>query len=247
MVFSQVFFSVCIVVLMFSGYWCTNRLTGAGVGTIVVSTSLWTITVDVECRSNFIEEAVCRQTWINIQGSRPLYEMQGHACSLVPSACDVLRRIFESSLVLVFFMVFAAICQLTSAFFLYSYSYTTAHPKLREYSSLLVWLGPMIMLAGLTVWSFLVPDLGELPHSMTNLAHMVGLGGVLGYHKVHDIQMGRSWFAAVALELCLIIQGAFWKTFFFESENEDEVIWEEVRQKQYIESLDYETFDDFKA
>jgi len=247
MVFAQVFFAVCMVVLMSGGYWCTNRLTGAGVGSVVISSSLWTITVDVECRSNVLEEAACRRTFAKIQGSRPLYEMQGHACTLVPSACDVLRRIFESSLVLVFFMVFAAICQLTSAFFLYSYSYTTAHPKLREYSTVLTWLGPMILLVGLTVWSFLAPDLGEIPASLTNIAAMADVAGILGYHKVHDIQFGRSWFAAVALEICLIIQGIFWNTFFSESENEDEVIWEEVRQKQYIESLPYETYDGFKA
>jgi len=247
MVCSQVFFSICIVVLMVTNGWCVNRITGLGTGSVVVSTSLWSITVDAECRSNPIEAGICRQTFAKIQGSRPLYEMQGHACTLVPSACDVLRRVFETSIILVFFMVLAAICQLTSAYFLYSYSYTTAHPKLREYSTLLCFIGPLLLMAGLTIWTLLIPDLGELPSSVTNLAAMANLAGLFGYQKVHDIQYGRSWFAALALNACLIIQGFFWRTFFFESDNEDEIIWEEIRQKRYIESLDYEELDYLKA
>eukprot|EP00441_Pelagodinium_beii_P044107 CAMPEP_0197651992 /NCGR_PEP_ID=MMETSP1338-20131121/34178_1 /TAXON_ID=43686 ORGANISM="Pelagodinium beii, Strain RCC1491" /NCGR_SAMPLE_ID=MMETSP1338 /ASSEMBLY_ACC=CAM_ASM_000754 /LENGTH=345 /DNA_ID=CAMNT_0043226771 /DNA_START=53 /DNA_END=1090 /DNA_ORIENTATION=- len=237
MVFSQVFFAVCLGVLMTTSRWCTNLFTGPGIGTITVSASLLEITVDVDCTSNWLESAACKKTFINIKGTTNLFKSQGQACALIPSTCQVLSRLYASNLALIAFFSGAILSLLFAAFFLYSYAFTSAHPKLRQSANVLVWLGPILAAGGMLLWTLLTPDLAEIPSSLTNLGSMLGLGALAEFRGVHSWQYGRSWFGALTVCILLMIQGVFWQTFFERSNNEDDIIWEEVRQKAYIEGM----------
>eukprot|EP00438_Fugacium_kawagutii_P027069 Skav214860 [mRNA] locus=scaffold16:504019:531885:+ [translate_table: standard] len=184
--------------------WASKEFTGFGAGLISMQTSLFNLHIDVECDKSLVVEAgLCKRMMKPFAGDHDMQRTQGNSCALVPSACEVLTRCYTASIPLFGCIALCVLTSYAAAFCLFAYSKSSADPALRLWAGSFTLVTPILATAGIVSWALLMPDLGEIPRSWTQLADGLGFGGSLGIKKpVIFSSAGRSSSLASLLRTC---------------------------------------------
>lgn len=216
------FTSVLTTVTMFGNSWATVSFVGAGVKMFSISTSLFTIDVDIMCGKNWLEDQLCSVIQ-KMHGRHSIHDAQQLSCAMTDHACSVMDRMYYASFIIFFFHTVAIICNLCAALFLYYYWNGEATEKVRQYALRFFFFAPFSMLAGTAGWSMVCPDLGQLPMAWTHATSMITGGhNLFGYTEVPTFPFGWCWTLSWIIFVLMSLQLMAWACCFREHQTEDE-------------------------
>lgn len=219
--------------------WGSKEFTGLGVGLVTMHSSLFSMKIDISCDKSFmLEEGLCKKVLKPFEGTHDLQRVQGNACALVPSACEVLGRCYYASIPLFICIALSVLSSFSAAFCLFTYSKSVADPALRQWANAFTLATPVLATGGIVTWAVMMPDLGEIPRSWSTLAMGFGLSDAFGYTETRDFQFGWTFFAACIIDFCMIITGFIWFCMFRRSDDEDEVIQQAAKDKAFCDELE---------
>lgn len=220
------------LISVFGRSWSYKQFVGMGIKIFTIRSSLFWISIDIECGKNWLEDGLCK-VGARMNGEFSLHEGVGVACSAAgPTACDVMNRMYQCSFIMFITYLFAILCNLTGCFFLRYYWYVEHRAQIRIWAQTMLMLAPVISGIGIVAWSFVVPDLGELPRSWN--AYQTAMAGntLFGYHEVHDFRYGSSWAFAVVTWVVSSLLLVVWPA-FFQKHHEEEGAEDEAERKKY--------------
>lgn len=224
-----------LAVPMLGGSWNYRSFVGLGLKIMNIKTSLFYITVDIQCGKNFIEDVLC-QAGDRVNGVHSLHQAQAMSCAISNSACEVMSRIYAARLI-VFLSFSASIVMLgLSAYFLYYYWFIESAPKIRAWGTTLNTMAPFVGMFGMAFWSLYVPDLADLPKGWTASTSILQGYSLFGWHAIQAFPFGWCYImsAIVYLEMCVFL--CIWPWFFRESINEEKWKDEQEKQKDELEA-----------
>jgi len=233
--------TILLLVPLFGTSWKSKQLVGFGVRTMYLSSDIFMLELDVNCgKWNVIEEMVCK-SFSQLSGRHTLHSSLQKACNLNGKACSVMTNVYTGSILLFGFFFLAVVFLLvgTVLLFIYWYSEPTTKAKLaarRCYSCC-----PVMVLAGIVVWSAITPDLDEIPRALTNSLGMLGGdNGIFSIKETNSFQYGWCWFAAIVAFIMVCVQRLCWYGLFVDHPDEvDEDAAEaerEERREEMVES-----------
>mmetsp|Transcript_135 Transcript_135/g.369 ORF Transcript_135/g.369 Transcript_135/m.369 type:complete len:367 (+) Transcript_135:64-1164(+) len=200
--------------------WHDKAFVTAGAKMFRLSTSLHKVNISVLCGKNSLEDRLCNLLH-KAHGEYDLRALMDYACltrtgaalkisfTMGPMLCDMMKREFYVALVPLIAFPLVSILYLLAVFFLYFY-YETSHKRIhRSTGMMLLTIAPVIGLTAWLIFTFVAPDLSELPLAVTGgasspLALLFTAGGQdssgLGT-EVAQVDYGRGWFMTI---MCLV-------------------------------------------
>jgi len=218
--------------------WGSKEFTGLGVGMVYMRTSLFKLDLHISCdKSLILEQKACEKLVAkHFEGEFDLHAAQGNACSLNPSACDVLSRTYLASFPLFLAIGLAVLSSFAGAFCLFTYSKAEADPALRSWSVVFILATPAIATGGIVAWAILMPDLGEIPTSWTMLVGSLAPG--LTHSETRDFQFGWTFFAACLIDFAMMILGMIFICMFKASDDEETVALQKEKDRAFADALE---------
>jgi len=239
------FFGILLGLLLIGDSWSVKRITGTGIGMLTMRTSLLSLTIDLDCRKSFFLESWTCKNFLGAQGVHSFLDATGATCA-VPvigsSMCGVMSQAYHVSFLIFGSFTSAAVCNFFAAFFLWQY-YEMHHPHLRNWASSLIAAGTGIACLGLILWTLSMPDLGDIPRAISSGTSAL-TGGLVGFRDLVGFQFGWTWFAACFMCLLMLVQSVLWYCFFMQKDDEEEVLYNDELQKDYIASLEANGYAD---
>eukprot|EP00930_Biecheleria_cincta_P075367 TRINITY_DN6252_c0_g1_i3.p1 TRINITY_DN6252_c0_g1~~TRINITY_DN6252_c0_g1_i3.p1 ORF type:complete len:351 (+),score=75.19 TRINITY_DN6252_c0_g1_i3:128-1180(+) len=240
-----VLFGILLGLLLIGDSWSSKKITGTGIGMLTMRTSLLYLTIDLDCRKSFyLETLTCKQL-LGAQGVHSFLDASGATCA-VPfigsSMCSVMTQAYHVSFVILGSFTIAVLCNFFAAFFLWQY-YQLHHPHLRKWASSLTAASTGIACLGLFLWTLTMPDLADIPRAITSGSAAL-TGGLVGSRELNGFQFGWTWFAACFVCLLMLVQCVLWYCFFMPKDDEEEILFNEELQKDYIASLEAHGYAD---
>mmetsp|Transcript_44492 Transcript_44492/g.102693 ORF Transcript_44492/g.102693 Transcript_44492/m.102693 type:complete len:413 (+) Transcript_44492:83-1321(+) len=233
---------------LFLSGWHDKAFLATGVKQMRIRTSLTTFNISVLCGKNSIEDRVCHLLQ-KADGEYPLRELMDYACLTRSSAagmfgfpfgqmlCEMMKKEFYVSVMPMIVFPLVSILYLLAMFFMYFY-FESSHRQIHRTTGMtLLTIAPVIGLTGWLVFTFVAPDLSELPIALTGgpgspLAMLAQAGGGDGSGlgaEVNQVDFGRAWFMTI---LCLVWSGlTVVFTYNFMEAREDELIGEEKEEE----------------
>jgi len=222
---------VLLITAMFGTSWSAKTMVGFGVKNLYIQTDIFTMSVDVTCgKWNAVEEFVCDR-FKHIQGKHTLHSAVQNACSLNDLACNTMDYIYWASIVLFTFFFFGVGLLIVGDIFLLFYWYSAPLPKVRQIARNSFVFSMVTVGTGIFMWSFLVPDLDEIPRSWTHgMGLLGGDNGIFSLKETNDFQFGWCWILGIFAVFMLLVQNFLWfYMFIYHPGEEDAVQNEEAR------------------
>jgi hypothetical protein len=245
------------LVPLFGNKWYTKMFNGFG--HLIVTISLWSINVVVECKMmdwGFGLDKVVMADYdpnyrictviSHLNGTHSLTDIKNLACALPgPAAqtCDVTATLWWTSYMLIFAFSVSAISSLFGSLFLYYYWYVD-HLKMVRYWAM-GWYGasPFLGVVCFAFYNVIAPDVGQLPRAWTSgiqvakgAAQLYGLGEInpIG-EDVFWNKFGWCWFfmyITIAFSLATLV---VWGMFFIKHSGEDQAELRAAEEEVEIE------------
>eukprot|EP00929_Paragymnodinium_shiwhaense_P022709 TRINITY_DN14433_c0_g1_i1.p1 TRINITY_DN14433_c0_g1~~TRINITY_DN14433_c0_g1_i1.p1 ORF type:complete len:355 (-),score=33.03 TRINITY_DN14433_c0_g1_i1:37-1101(-) len=215
----------CVMVPVFGPSWGQARFTGIGVALIDIRTSMFTITVEMNCEKNAIENAMCEAAR-GMEGHHYLHSARSLACAISTNACSTMGQIFWTAFIIFSTFSLAFIFHMLAALFLFYYWYEKPLAKVRNWAVAFFMAAPMITAVGLGAWSAITPNLADLPRGWNPL-------GFAGYRAASaECPFGWCWWWSVAAIVVSLLTVTLIPCFLHPHESEEQAEAEELYGKE---------------
>lgn len=211
---------VMLVIPVVGNSWNHKQISGMGVKTMFIRTSLFMIDIDVKCGKNIVEDFLCKAA-SKMNGLHTLHDAQATACSISTHACSIMDKIYWGSFVIFVTYSTAIVSLLGGAAFLYFYWYHAPLVKVKKLALISFCLALFFAVAGFTAWTAFVPDLMEVPRSWTNGVQGISGGNLMSYRATQDFNYGWCWCFSICSMLSMLVQLATWPCCFTPHRGED--------------------------
>lgn len=231
-IFNSILWTICI----FGGQWHSTMFAGFGVGFTQLSANLFSLSFTVECpqiawpfglddskfKAMSPEHQVCKILQ-SMHGTHSLRTVKGMACAITatfPSseACSIMGTMEHCSYFLIFGLGISALLSFFSSVVLYYYWYEEHMKQIRNMAMGLYCASPVTGILAFTIYTIIIPDVGDLPRSWTSMVQM--FNGGTGIGEIKSIgdgiwnKHGWTWFFCFVTFAFAIAPPVVWGVFF---------------------------------
>lgn len=244
--FSGFVLVVALLVACLGDGWQFHKLTGFGFTCITITTSLFEVNLNVKCGGkNTVEEIICARIAKAPAGVFTLHDAQNNLCALMPPVCMIMRNLYLCSFILFAAAFLATVAQVFGLMVLYNYWFVSPLPKLKRLGLALLALTLTILVAGLTMWTCLCPDITLIPMFMNQLTAPAGaiMGSVFRINPGAFLAYGWCWFLWIGITVLSLGQLTVVAVFFKAHEGEKAAVEGELQEFERLLAAKYELED----
>eukprot|EP00928_Gymnodinium_smaydae_P010438 TRINITY_DN13935_c0_g1_i3.p1 TRINITY_DN13935_c0_g1~~TRINITY_DN13935_c0_g1_i3.p1 ORF type:complete len:426 (+),score=68.69 TRINITY_DN13935_c0_g1_i3:184-1278(+) len=220
-----------LLIPLFGNSWNVGIFTGMGIGQLDVRTSMFHVKIDIHCKRNLLENAMCEKLKrADLQGFHTIHNVQNMVCGAYQSTmCWIMTGTYWANFAIFGSFVLAVILYMFSAGFLFFYWANTPLEKVRKQAMCLYVSAPTVAFIGLLVWTFACPSLKELPNAMSMYVGALTGGSLFTWESQHEVPFGWCWFFTVIVCFLSFITVMVWPCFFQAHDEEEDAEMEEER------------------
>jgi hypothetical protein len=265
LLFLGLFNTVMWIIPIFGEGWHQRMFNGFGISFTRIRTSLFSITVDVECHHMewpfginstkmaklSPEHQVCK-ILSHMNGHHSLHSAKDLACAISHQACNIMESIWYSSFFLVFCFGVSALLSFLATLFLYYYWNQEHIKQVRDWAMGMFAFSPCFGILAFALYNLVCPDIGELPRTWTSTVNMVNGGTGLGEIRAIGgdsmyVRYGWCWwfsYITIAFSLAVpVVWGLWFKKHNDERQHELNATNEQLELEEAIQ--DIETKQDY--
>merc|ERR1719442_163642 len=102
-------------------------------------------------------------------------------------------------------------------------------------------LGPLLVVAGVGAWTFITPDLGDLPRGWAVLMSSYTGNSIISYHALSNLEFGWTFFLALIAVLFMFAQVVVFPC-CFRAHWREQITEQELEEEEYLIEESLETF-----
>lgn len=228
---------ICIVAVATGKGWYFSKFSGFGFSSLSMTTSLFSITVDISCAGkNTVEKAICRHI-AAVQGEYNLLDVQNRLCVLGPPSCATMRQVYGASIVVFASFSVCGLLQLTAGVLLWSYWFVSPLPSVKRWCFACMGLSGLSVLAGVMLWFVSLPDVSAIPMSWNALVSQLPSGELFKVQAATDF-LPFGWCFIVYVLLGIFIMGQLLYAAMHFQARHDEWKAEQEERGEYDSLLD---------
>lgn len=253
--------ALCWIISILGNSWQSVQFAGIGFAFLEIQASATSLHVTFHChkerQESWLKKRVlgnfqfhAPENWLchileeSLNGRWSLQDAKATGCldlNLMGEPCMHMTMLFYSNCFLIFGFVVAAVFQILAAICLYYYWFVEPLQKIRHASGVYFSLAPSIGISSYLIWTFITPDLTELPRSYTNSISSFGpLAQVLRINRADSMPFGWTFFFAVFTAMLSIATIMVWGTFLKPHDDERKVERARDRIKEGFEEKIHE-------
>mmetsp|Transcript_2616 Transcript_2616/g.6722 ORF Transcript_2616/g.6722 Transcript_2616/m.6722 type:complete len:320 (-) Transcript_2616:35-994(-) len=205
------------VVPLFLWGWHHKSFVSVGAKIFTVNTHVTKFNISVKCGKNKLEDLICHLL-NKTAGEYELREIMDYACLTQGHAaralampmghmlCYMMQLEFYAAMIPIIAYPLCTVLYLSGVFMLFFYWHVSHKKSHRAWASALFLIAPLVGIGGFLAWTFIAPDLSELPLALTGgpssplgvLLSSVGVAGGSGLGaEVFDVDFGMAWFVTL--------------------------------------------------